>query len=47
MNESIVQAILLAFALVVILMPTFLRILRRLGFGKRIRLDGPQSHLVK
>lgn len=47
MNESIVQAILLAFALVVILMPTFLRILRWLGFGKRIRLDGPQSHLVK
>ncbi|MDQ3554445.1 MAG: phospho-N-acetylmuramoyl-pentapeptide-transferase [Chloroflexota bacterium] len=47
MNESIVQAILLAFALVVILMPTFLRILRRLGIGKRIRLEGPQSHLVK
>ncbi len=47
MNESIVQAILLAFALVVILMPAFLRILRRVGFGKRIRLEGPQSHLVK
>jgi phospho-N-acetylmuramoyl-pentapeptide-transferase len=46
-SEAIVQAILLAFALVVILMPAFLRILRRLGFGKRIRLEGPQSHLVK
>ncbi|MBA2275617.1 MAG: phospho-N-acetylmuramoyl-pentapeptide-transferase [Chloroflexi bacterium] len=46
-SESVVQAILLAFALVVILMPTFLRILRRLGFGKKIRLDGPQSHFVK
>ncbi len=46
-SEAIVQAILLAFALVVILMPSFLRILRRLGLGKRIRLEGPQSHQVK
>jgi phospho-N-acetylmuramoyl-pentapeptide-transferase len=45
--ESIVQGLLLAFALVVILMPTFVRVLRRLGFGKRIRTEGPQSHLVK
>ncbi|HEV8053246.1 MAG TPA: phospho-N-acetylmuramoyl-pentapeptide-transferase [Candidatus Limnocylindrales bacterium] len=45
--EPVVQGLLLAFALVVILMPLFLRVLRRLGFGKRIRIEGPQSHLVK
>jgi phospho-N-acetylmuramoyl-pentapeptide-transferase len=46
-TETIVQGFLLAFALVVILMPGFLRLLRHLGFGKRIRVDGPQSHYVK
>ncbi|MBA2569750.1 MAG: phospho-N-acetylmuramoyl-pentapeptide-transferase [Chloroflexi bacterium] len=45
--EPVVQGLLLAFALVVILMPLFLRVMRRLGFGKRIRIEGPQSHLVK
>jgi phospho-N-acetylmuramoyl-pentapeptide-transferase len=44
---SVVQGILLTFALVVILMPPFILILRRLGFGKRIRVEGPDSHLVK
>jgi phospho-N-acetylmuramoyl-pentapeptide-transferase len=44
---SIVQGILLTFALVVILMPPFILLLRRLGFGKRIREEGPGSHLVK
>jgi phospho-N-acetylmuramoyl-pentapeptide-transferase len=44
---SLVQAILLTFALVVILMPPFVLALRRLGFGKRIRVEGPGSHLVK
>jgi len=43
----LVQAILLAFALVVILMPPFILLLRRLGFGKRIRIHGPGSHMVK
>ena len=43
----LVQAILLAFALVVILMPPFIVLLRRLGFGKRIRVHGPGSHMVK
>jgi phospho-N-acetylmuramoyl-pentapeptide-transferase len=43
----LVQAILLAFALVVILMPPFILLLRRLGFGKRIRTEGPGSHMVK
>jgi phospho-N-acetylmuramoyl-pentapeptide-transferase len=46
-TETIVQALLLAFALMVIFMPGFLRVLRRLGFGKRIRVEGPQSHMVK
>ncbi len=44
---SIVQSILLTFALVVILMPTFIQLLRRFGFGKRIRVEGPGSHMVK
>jgi phospho-N-acetylmuramoyl-pentapeptide-transferase len=43
----LVQAILLAFALVVILMPPFIVVLRRLGFGKRIRTSGPDSHMIK
>jgi phospho-N-acetylmuramoyl-pentapeptide-transferase len=44
---SVVQGILLTFALVVILMPTFIHVLRRLGFGKRIRIEGPDTHLIK
>jgi phospho-N-acetylmuramoyl-pentapeptide-transferase len=46
-TASIVQSILLAFALVVILMPPFMLVLRRTGFGKRIRVEGPGSHMVK
>ena len=46
-TASIVQSILLAFALVVILMPPFILVLRRLGFGKRIRVEGPNSHMIK
>jgi len=44
---ELIQGLLLAFALVVILMPPYIRLLRFLGFGKRIREEGPQSHLVK
>jgi phospho-N-acetylmuramoyl-pentapeptide-transferase len=44
---AVVQGILLTFALMVILMPPFIVLLRRLGFGKRIRVEGPDSHLVK
>ncbi len=47
MNVLIVQGILLAFALVVILMPVYIRFLRSVGFGKRVRVDGPGTHLVK
>jgi phospho-N-acetylmuramoyl-pentapeptide-transferase len=43
----IVQALLLSFALVVILTRPYLRLLQRLGFGKRIRVEGPATHLVK
>ena len=46
-GEAIVQAILIAFAVVVILMPTFIRLVRRMGMGKKIRIEGPQSHYVK
>jgi phospho-N-acetylmuramoyl-pentapeptide-transferase len=46
-GESIVQGILLAFAVVVVFMPAFIRLLRRLGMGKRIRLEGPETHFVK
>ena len=46
-GEAIVQGILIAFALVVILMPTFIRLVRRMGMGKKIRIDGPQSHYIK
>jgi phospho-N-acetylmuramoyl-pentapeptide-transferase len=46
-GEAIVQGILVAFALGVILMPTFIRVVRRLGMGKKIRIDGPQTHYVK
>ena len=46
-SDTIIQGILLAFALVVVLMPAFIRALRRLGMGKRIRLEGPETHYVK
>jgi phospho-N-acetylmuramoyl-pentapeptide-transferase len=44
---SVVQGIVLTFVLMVILMPAFLQLLRRLGFGKRVRHEGPGSHLAK
>jgi phospho-N-acetylmuramoyl-pentapeptide-transferase len=44
---ELIQGLLLAFALVVILMPPYIRLLRHSGFGKQIRLEGPQSHMVK
>ena len=46
-TAAVVQGILLTFALVVILMPPFNVLLRRVGFGKRIREEGPGTHLVK
>ena len=46
-TAALVQGILLTFALMVILMPPFIVLVRRLGFGKRIRVEGPGSHMVK
>jgi len=46
-GESIVYGILVSFAIVVVLMPAFIRLLKRMGMGKRIRLEGPQTHYVK
>jgi phospho-N-acetylmuramoyl-pentapeptide-transferase len=47
MTVELIQGLLLAFFLVVILMPSYIRLLRAMGMGKRIRRDGPESHLVK
>jgi phospho-N-acetylmuramoyl-pentapeptide-transferase len=44
---ELIQGLLLAFALVVIMMPPYIRLLRHLGFAKQIREEGPQSHMVK
>jgi phospho-N-acetylmuramoyl-pentapeptide-transferase len=44
---ELIQGMLLAFALVVIMMPPYVRLLRHLGFAKQIREEGPQSHMVK
>lgn len=47
MTLELIQGLLLAFALVVILMPPYIRLLRHVGFAKQIREEGPQSHMVK
>ena len=47
MTLELIQGLLLAFALVVILMPPYIRLLRHFRFGKQIREEGPQSHMVK
>ncbi len=47
MTLELIQGLLLAFFIVVILMPPYLRLLRHLGFAKQIREEGPQSHMVK
>jgi phospho-N-acetylmuramoyl-pentapeptide-transferase len=44
---NIIQGLLLAFAVVVILMPAYIRFLRFLGMGKQILEEGPESHQVK
>jgi phospho-N-acetylmuramoyl-pentapeptide-transferase len=44
---ELIQRLHLAFALVVILMPPYIRLLQSLGFGKRIRQEGPETHYVK
>jgi phospho-N-acetylmuramoyl-pentapeptide-transferase len=47
MNVELIQGLLLAFALMVILMSPYIRLLQAIGFGKRIRRDGPESHYTK
>ena len=44
---NIVIALLLAFVGVVLIGPVYIGLLQRLGFGKQIRLEGPQGHLSK
>ena len=46
-GETIVYGVLVSFAIVVVLMPAFIRLLKRVGMGKRIRLEGPQTHYTK
>ncbi len=47
MTIELIQGLLLAFAIVVILMPGYIRLLRHVGFGKQIRDEGPHTHFVK
>jgi phospho-N-acetylmuramoyl-pentapeptide-transferase len=47
MSVELIQALLMAFAVIVILMPAYIRFLRFIGMGKRIRAEGPESHQVK
>jgi phospho-N-acetylmuramoyl-pentapeptide-transferase len=47
MTLELIQGLLLAFFIVVILMPPYIRLLRHFGFAKQIREEGPQSHMVK
>jgi phospho-N-acetylmuramoyl-pentapeptide-transferase len=44
---DLIQGLLLAFAIVVILMAPYIRVLHALGFGKRIRREGPETHYIK
>ncbi len=44
---ELIQGLFLAFAVIVILMPAYIRLLRYIGIGKQIREEGPHSHLVK
>ena len=44
---NIVIALLLAFVGVVLIGPVYIGLLQRLGFGKQIRLEGPEGHLSK
>ncbi len=46
-NVQIVIALLLAFTGMVVLAPIYITLLQRLGFGKQIRLEGPESHYGK
>ncbi|HXQ96483.1 MAG TPA: phospho-N-acetylmuramoyl-pentapeptide-transferase [Candidatus Acidoferrales bacterium] len=47
MNSVLVEGLLLAFAIVVILMRPYMRLLQWLGFGKHIRAEEPEAHTGK
>src|SRR6059036_2980455 len=47
MTVEIIQGLLLAFAVIVIVMPAYIRLLRYAGMGKQIRVEGPESHQAK
>jgi phospho-N-acetylmuramoyl-pentapeptide-transferase len=47
MTVELIQGLLLAFAIIVILMPPYIRLLRATGFTKQIRIEGPDSHQIK
>jgi phospho-N-acetylmuramoyl-pentapeptide-transferase len=44
---ELIQGMLLAFAIIVILMNPYIRVLRAIGIGKQIREEGPHTHYVK
>ncbi len=44
---QVVVALLLSFSGMVLLAPIYINLLQRLGIGKRIRADGPDSHFGK
>ena len=46
-QTTLIQGLLLAFAVIVILMPAYIRALRFFGMGKQILEEGPESHQVK
>jgi len=47
MTVELIQGMLLAFAIVVIVMPGFIRLVRWAGFAKQIRVEGPEGHQAK
>ena len=47
MTVELIQGLLLAFAIVVILMPPYIRLLRATGFTKQIRIEEPGGHSIK
>ena len=47
MTVELIQGLLLSFAIVVILMPPFIRLLRATGFTKQIRIEEPGGHHIK
>ncbi|MCI1665538.1 MAG: phospho-N-acetylmuramoyl-pentapeptide-transferase [Atopobiaceae bacterium] len=44
---TVFLAVGIAALIVIILMPAFIRLMRKDGVGQQVRADGPQSHLVK